>query len=671
LTLATLIAGLIALRGWVPGIERPPEILLINLEAPLNVAIHTVAEWAQPFFRFLSWLFAIPIDWLRSGLGFLPWFVFVTLTALIAHAAGGVRLALFTAMAFLYVAVTGYWTQTMMTLALVGVAIPISVSAGLVIGIIAYRAIGVRRVIEPLLDLMQTVPTFAYLIPMLVLFGVGPVVGMLASAIYAIPPMVRSVILGLERIPGEVIEAGLMGGATRHQMLWLVELPTALPVILLGANQTVMAVLSMVVIASILGGFPDIGWEVYNTMKKAQFGESVLAGFVIVLIAMVLDRITQGFAVRTEQGPFSRRNLLAGIAILAVASVASWFFPALNTYPDQWVIYPAAQINETLDWFTRNFFWLTKVVKDSAVLYVLLPIKLGLLAVASPFTWGFTVTPSVALIFWVATLGLTLAASYFAGVGVAIAVAVAACIYFFGLIGLPWLAIASFVLAAAWSAGGIGLVIPSLAGMLFIALAGAWDQAMTSVSLMLAGVLIAFVLGVAIGVMAALDDRVSAVLRPVNDTLQTMPSFVFLIPAIMVFLVGEFTALVAIVLYAIVPSIRYAEHGLRGTPEHVIEAARACGATSTQLFWHVRLPLALPEILLGLNQTIMLGLAMVVVAALVGAQGLGADIMIALTWMDVGKGFVFGLSVAIIAMISDRIAQGWSRKLRTALGLSS
>jgi glycine betaine/proline transport system permease protein len=671
LTLAALIAALIALRGLVPGVERPPAMLLINLEAPLNVAIRSIAEWAQPFFRFLSWFFAIPIDWLRSGLGSLPWFVFVTLTALIAHAAGGIRLAMFAASALLYVAVTGYWTQTMMTLAVVGVAIPISISAGLVIGIIAHRAIGIRRVVEPVLDLMQTVPTFAYLIPMLVLFGVGPVVGMLASAIYAIPPMVRSVILGFERIPGEVIEAGLMGGSTRRQMLWLVELPTALPVILLGANQTVMAVLSMVVIASILGGFPDIGWEVYNTMKKAQFGESILAGFVIVLIAMVLDRITQGFALRTEQGLFSGRDLLAGIAILAAASAAAWSLPALNVYPDQWVVNPAAEINSALDWFTRNFFWLTKAVKESVVLYVLLPIKLGLLTVASPFTWGFTVTPSAALIYWFATSGLTLAACHLAGVGGAVAIAVAACIYFFGLIGLPWLAVASFVLAAAWSAGGIRLVFPSLAGILFIAFAGAWDQAMTSVSLMLAGVLIAFVLGIAIGVMAALDDHISAILRPINDTLQTMPSFVFLIPAIMVFLVGEFTALVAIVLYAVVPSIRYTEHGLRGTPGDVIEAARASGATSAQLFWHVRLPLALPEILLGLNQTIMLGLAMVVVAALVGAQGLGADIMIALTWMDVGKGFVFGLSVAIIAMIADRIAQGWSRKLKTALGLSS
>ena len=205
LILAAFIAAVIALRGWIPGIERPPSTLLINLEAPLNMAVRSVAEWAQPFFRFLSWLLSIPIDWLRTGLASLPWFVFVTLAALAAHAAGGIRLAVHGGR-FFYVAVTGYWSQTMMTLAIVGVAVPISVATGLAIGIIAHRVIGVRRVIEPVLDLMQTVPTFAYLIPMLVLFGVGPVVGMLASAIYAIPPMVRSVILGLERIPGEVIE---------------------------------------------------------------------------------------------------------------------------------------------------------------------------------------------------------------------------------------------------------------------------------------------------------------------------------------------------------------------------------------------------------------------------------------------------------------------------------
>ena len=176
--LAAFIAAVIALRGWIPGIERPPSTLLINLEAPLNMAVRSVAEWAQPFFRFLSWLLSIPIDWLRTGLASLPWFVFVTQHWLLMPQA--VSGSLFTAGAF-YVAVTGYWSQTMMTLAIVGVAVPISVATGLAIGIIAHRVIGVRRVIEQCSISCEPYRHSPYLIPMLVLFGVGPVVGMLAT----------------------------------------------------------------------------------------------------------------------------------------------------------------------------------------------------------------------------------------------------------------------------------------------------------------------------------------------------------------------------------------------------------------------------------------------------------------------------------------------------------
>ena len=180
----------------------------------------------------------------------------------------------------------------MMTLAIVGVAVPISVATGLAIGIIAHRVIGVRRVIEPVLDLMQTVPTFAYLIPMLVLFGVGPVVGMLASAIYAIPPMVRSVILGLERIPGEVIESWPHG--------WRHALANAL-----ARKASNSAPRNSPRSKSDGHGRAQHGGHRLDSWRfsghwlgglqhdEAQFGESVLAGFVIVFIAMVLDRITQ------------------------------------------------------------------------------------------------------------------------------------------------------------------------------------------------------------------------------------------------------------------------------------------------------------------------------------------------------------------------------------------
>jgi glycine betaine/proline transport system permease protein len=206
--------------------------------------------------------------------------------------------------------------------------------------------------------------------------------------------------------------------------------------------------------------------------------------------------------------------------------------------------------------------------------------------------------------------------------------------------------------------------------VLFILLTGSWTNAMISVELTMVGVLVSFMLGTAIGVWAGLNARASAVVAPICDTLQTMPIFVFLIPAVMVFLVGEFTALIAIVMYAIVPSIRYAEHGVRSVPHEIIEAARMIGASRRQLLWQVQLPVAAPEIALGLNQTIMMALAMVIVASLVGAQGLGSDVMVALSRADPGRGLVAGLCVALIAIVADRTLQAWAASRKKALGLA-
>ena len=146
---------------------------------------------------------------------------------------------------------------------------------------------------------MQTVPAFAYLIPILLLFGFGATVGLVASVLYAFPPMVRNTIVGLRGVPATVIDSGLMSGATPSQLFWSVRVPTARRQLLLGVNQSTMASLSMVIIASIIGGTNDIGWEVLSTIRKALFGESILAGIVIALMAMILDRITSGFALRS------------------------------------------------------------------------------------------------------------------------------------------------------------------------------------------------------------------------------------------------------------------------------------------------------------------------------------------------------------------------------------
>ena len=201
-------------------------------------------------------------------------------------------------------------------------------------------------------------------------------------------------------------------------------------------------------------------------------------------------------------------------------------------------------------------------------------------------------------------------------------------------------------------------------------LGGAWNRAMLSLYLCGVGIIISFAIGSLLGVWAAHNERVSAFLRPINDTLQTLPSFVYLVPIVMVYLLGEFTALLAIIAYSIVPSIRYTEHGLRNVPHHIVEAARAFGCTRRQLLFEVKLPLALPEIMLGLNQTVMFGLAMLVITALVGTSGLGALVYRSLTVGNFGLGVIAGGSIALIAMTIDRTCQTWSDKRKRALGLA-
>jgi len=626
-------------------------------------------------FRAISGLLDWPMTGLQALLHWLPWPATIAGSVVVAHLAGGARLAVFTLCALMYMVIVGYWDESMNTLALVGMAVPLSVAIGLFAGILDFSNRTARSVIQPTLDLMQTVPAFAYLIPVLLLFGFGPVVGLVAAVIYACPPMVRGVSLGLQRVPVDIVESGVMSGCTDRQLLWLVRLPAAMPTIMIGVNQTIMCALSMVIIAAIIGGFGDIGWEVLSTMRRAQFGQSLLAGLVIVLIAMIFDRISRGLTSHqrvSRAGTVWQRHahLWVALAAIMVAVVLGQVRPELHDYPAAWVFYPAATLNDAVTWFTANYFFVTDAIKNWTLFYFLLPVRIGLEHSVTPHFWGFALTPWISLGYAAVVAGLALWTGRATSWRGTVAVLITGGLFYFGTTGTPWAAFILVVTVIAVRVGGWRVGLFALGGLCFMLFTGIWGRAMLSVYLCGTAVLIAFLAGGLLGIWAARNDRVSAFLRPINDTLQTIPLYVFLIPIIMVFLVGDFSALLAVTAYAIVPAIRYTEHGIRHVPADTVEAARAMGCTPRQLLWQVQLPLALPEIMLGLNQTIMLGLAMLVIAALVGTLGLGQMIYIALTAADFGKGAVAGLSIALIAMITDRILQSWSARKKVELGLA-
>jgi glycine betaine/proline transport system permease protein len=677
LVFGVIAIGFLALRNELNWALRYPGDWVVPLESWLNVAMDWFTATFKPVFRFISLVLAYPMRWLEGLLHWLPWPATVAIVAIMAYAAKGWELALFCVVSMAYMLIVGYWDESMSTLALVGMSVPMSLALGFAMGLLAYKFRWARRIVEPLLDVMQTVPTFAYLVPILILFGVGPVVGMVASAIYASPPMVRNCMLGLSRVPDDIIESGRMSGCSEFQLMFMVRVPSSLPTIMVGVNQTIMAALSMVIIAAIIGGFADIGWEVLSTMRKAQTGQSLLAGIVIVLMAMMMDRISRGFAERTGEVHDGRRGnllqrhpyLFAAVAATVIGIVIARLVPALHDYPSAWEFYPAETLNEWVNAFTRDYFWLTDAIKTYTLYFFMLPMKAGLLSIARPGSWGFEMTATAAAIYWLITLMVGAAAVRKFGWRAGVVAGLLSMLFFFGSTGTPWPVFIGAVTLIAFQVGGWRVALFAFLGLVFMLLTGAWDRAMLSFYLAATSVIICFVVGGALGIWAAQSDRVSAVIRPINDTLQTMPLFVFLIPVIMVFLVGDFSALLAIILYAIVPAIRYTEYGLRNVDPSAVEAARSMGCTETQVLWRVKLPLAIPEIMLGLNQVIMFALAMLVIAALVGTRGLGQWVYDSLTNARFGQGFIAGGSMALMAMVADRIIQAWAMQKKRDLGL--
>jgi glycine betaine/proline transport system permease protein len=617
-------------EDWVLPFKDLLNRLMDWLINDLSFGVFTFKELT----RSLAWLLEWPMTWalgvfatgvdIATGGGqmlhipHLPWIAVVVLAAIIGHAGKGWNLALMAGSAFVYLAVFGQWESAMMTLAAILISVAIGALAGLAIGIVTAGSRRVEAWVLPLLDLMQTVPVFAYLIPILFLFGFGPVSAMIATIIYATPPMVRCTMLGLRATPPEIVESGQMIGCTPRQLLWKVKIPAALSELMVGLNQVIMLSLNMVIIASMIGA-GGLGYDVLAALRRLKIGAGLESGIAIVVMAIVLDRLSQAFAhkapVNMRDASFFKRNAhaLLAVAVIPGAYALGTAFPALMNYPEAWQVTTGPFWDAMIKYINIHCYDQLEWIRSGLLLTLLMPFKRF-------------------------------------------------------LIGLPWLGVIMALGLIAYRLKGIKLaaLVVALAG--FIAVTGFWEKAMITVYLCGIGVMLSTVIGLIIGVWATKSNSMSRVINIILDTLQTLPSFVYLMPVVMLFRVGDVSALIAIVAYAVVPAIRYTVHGILSVPATVREAAVVSGCTPGQTFWKVELPLALPDIMLGINQTVMLALSMVVITALVGTRDLGQEVYIALTRADNGLGLSAGLGVAFIATIADRLIQGWTESRRSHLG---
>jgi glycine betaine/proline transport system permease protein len=267
-----------------------------ELNSPLGEWINAAVKWLTinlaPFFDGITTAIREPLVLIERVLLWAPWWGIILLLAALAWKLAGWKVALLTLLGLLFIGANGLWDDTMTTLAIIVTAVGVSIIVGLPMGILSAKNNTVERMLRPLLDGMQTMPSFVYLVPAVFFFGLGKVPAVVAAFIYSVPPAIRLTNLGIRQVPIEIVEAGRAFGCTPMQLLLRIQFPLAMPTIMAGVNQTVMMALAMVVIASMVGA-SGLGLEVLQGMNRLNVGQGFLAGFAIVLIAIMIDRISQ------------------------------------------------------------------------------------------------------------------------------------------------------------------------------------------------------------------------------------------------------------------------------------------------------------------------------------------------------------------------------------------
>jgi glycine betaine/proline transport system permease protein len=575
---------------------------------------------------FTSW------DWISENpwakLPGLPWTVVAAGAAILGYKLSGKSLAIFAGIVMIYISIFGQWKPSMQTLSFILVAAPLSFIFGLSLGIMAFKSKRIEKILHPILLVMQTMPQYAVLVPAIVLFGVGDHAAVIITMVVAVPPMILLTLLGLRGVSPEVIEAGRMSGCNNFQLMSKVLIPTARRDILIGVNQVIMVCFSMAVISAFIGA-KGLGFNLLLALNQLNIGLALEAGLCISLIAILLDKMSLAWANKqtdyfgnlTFFQHYKNTLFFAGAVLIAVifAYAGSFYFKEGFNYlyevPHNKGISTADFWNKGVDWIWDTFFYTLKIFNTWLIVDVLQPMRAAYLR-------------------------------------------------------MPIVATFVLVMGAGYIIGGIrsALVVGGLT--MFIALSPWWDRALVTTYMATFGVIISCTIGVTVGTLCSQNKYTKNFMLAVCDIFQTFPSFVYLIPVMMLFGVTDTSVLIAVIVYATIPATRYTIEGLRSVPAALHDAGSMSGVTKLQRLLNIEFPIAFPHMMLGLNQTIVFALFMVIIGAFIGTEDLGQYILKALSdRKGAGIGLTLGICVAFIGLIFDNLIRTWVEKRKKHLGI--
>jgi glycine betaine/proline transport system permease protein len=608
-TLSMGFQDLTALHRWLNDLRDSVQAAAVN-----NWFFHGVLG---TFSDFMNWFFGQLQNLVSRPAALRPvpqigWLGVVAISGWVSYAVASWRSAILVVASLVVFGVFGYWQDSMDTLILTAIAVVVCIVIGLPLSILMARKPWFSALVTPVLDVMQTMPSFAYLIPFALIFGIGPTCAVMLTIVYALPPLIRIAELGIRTVPGGTVEAARSLGVTKTQLLRQVELPMARRTIVVGINQCTMAALSMAIIAALVNG-PGLGAPVVLALQNLDVGGAAVPGLAIVAMAIMLDRTTTAASERADRqtragvlSPRTRRAVLgAGLVVVAVAIWLSRTYLQFARFPEKLNIGGdlADAINSLTSTVVNAVDTITNAFKNGV-------------------SYGF-LNPLQSL-----------------------------------LAETPWWVMAVVLLGIAYVLGGLRptIVTAVCEGVIFAM--GLWNDAMITLTTTIVATVLVMIVAIVVGVWIGRSRRADAVIRPILDAFQTLPAFVYLVPALALFAASRFTAIVAALAYAVPIATKLVADGIRGVSPATVEAARASGSTRWQMITKVQLPMARPALVLATNQGLLYVLSMVVIGGMVGAGSLGYLVVSGFSQGQLfGKGLAAGIAITALGVMLDRIAK--------------